>query len=143
MKFKELEYARTFNLGNYENEKITLKAELDETKNIFDVFKDLKATVLSLQKEGLLTEESKKVAETESPQEAEKPTLDEIGSLFYVDKTGDKEPYKQTSKSDNPNNPAFTKLQKYLEDHKGFAILHGFKFWSFSDNPDIIGRRKK
>ena len=72
-----------------------------------------------------------------------KPTLDEISSLRYVNKTSDKGAYKTASKTDNPNNAAFLKLQKYLKEHKGFAILHGFKFWQFSNNPDVIGRRKQ
>jgi hypothetical protein len=144
MRITSIDYSRLISLGQYENERIGLHAEVDpETENIFDVFKDLKATALSLHEEGKLLEQSKKVAEAETPKEAEKPTLDEISSLKYVDKTSDKGPYKTASKSDNPNNSAFTKLQKYLEDHKGFAILHGFKFWQFSNNPDVIGRRKK
>lgn len=75
--------------------------------------------------------------------EAPKPTLDEISSLKYVNKTSDKGPYKTVNLTDNPNNPAFLKLQKYLKEHNGFAILHGFKLWQFSNNPDILGRRKQ
>jgi hypothetical protein len=146
VKITGIDYERLFALGQYENERIGLHAEVDpETENIFECFKELKATVLSLHKEGLLIEESKAVAEAETPKpkEAEKPTLDEISSLFYADRTGDKGPFKQTSKADNLNNAAFTKLQNYLKEHNGFAVLHGFKFWIFSNNPDIIGRRKK
>jgi hypothetical protein len=146
MKIVKVEYERLFSLGQYENERIALHAEVNpETENVFDCFKDLKATVLSLQKEGLLLDESKKAAESEptQPTKPEKPTLDEISSFRYEDKESDKGPYKTASKSDNPGNPAFTKLQKYLEEHKGFAVLHGFKFWQFSNNPDVIGRRKK
>jgi hypothetical protein len=146
MKVTGIDYERLFSKGlnQYENERIGLHAEVDpETENISECFKELKATALSLHKEGLLIEESKAVAESEKPKEAEKPTLDEISSLFYVDKTGDKGPFKQTSKSDNPNNPAFQKLQNYLKEHNGFVVLHGFTFWTFSNNPDIIGRRKK
>jgi hypothetical protein len=144
MKITRIDYERLFSLGQYENERIALHAEVDpETENIFDCFKDLKATVLSLQKEGALIEESKQVAEAETPKEVEKPTLDEISSLRYENKESDKGPYKVTTKTDNSDNPAFEKLQKYLESHKDFAVLHGFKFWRFSNNPDVIGRRKK
>jgi len=144
MKITTLDYERLFSLGQFENERISLHGEVDpDTENIFDVFKELKALVLSLHEEGKLIEESKKVAEAEQPQEAQKPSLDEISSLKYIEKTSDKGPYKTASKSDNPDNPAFQKLQKYLEEHKGFVILYGFKFWTFTDNTDIIGRRKK
>ena len=144
MRVTSIDYERLFSLGQYENKRIGLHAEVDpETENIFDCFKDLKATALSLQKEGLLIEESKAVAETEQPKEAEKPTLDEISSLRYEDKTSEKGPYKTASKSDNLDNPAFQKLQNYIKEHNGFVIIHGFKFWTFSDNPDILGRRKK
>jgi len=80
---------------------------------------------------------------TEEQPKTEKPTLEDISSLKYEDKESDKGPYKMVSKSGNPNNPAFQKLQKYLKDHDGFAVLHGFKFWIFSNNSDIIGRRKQ
>ncbi len=147
MKITSIDYARLLPLGQYENERIALHADVDETDNIIDVFKDLKATVFQLHEEGKLLEESKKVVESEKQNldtgHAQKPTLDEIGSLRYVDKTSDKGPYKTASKTDNPNNLAFLKLQKYLEDHKGFAILHGFKLWQFSNNPDILARRKQ
>jgi len=139
----ELEYSRTFNLGDYESERITVRVSVDVTENPIDVFKDTKALAFSMHEDGKLLEESKKVAEAEEPKKTEKPSLEEISSLRYVDKTSDKGPYKTASKTDNPNNPAFQKLQNYLTEHDGFVILHGFKFWKFSNNPDILGRRKK
>jgi hypothetical protein len=64
MKIVEIEYERLFSLGQYENERIGLKAEVDpETEIIVDCYKNLKATVLSLHEEGKLLDESKKVAE--------------------------------------------------------------------------------
>jgi len=89
----------------------------------------------------LLNELGKPIMETAT--KAEKPTLEDISSLKYVDKTSDKGPYKTASKTDNQNSVAFQKIQKYLEDHNGFAILHGFKLWQFSNNLDILGRRKQ
>jgi len=74
---------------------------------------------------------------------AEKPTQEEISSQKWTDKTSDKGAYQTTSKTDNNNSAAFQKLQKYLKDHNGFAILHGFKLWQFSNNPDILARRKQ
>jgi len=79
---------------------------------------------------------------TETPTKPEKPTLDEISSFKYVDKTSDKGPYKTASLIDNPNNSAFLKLQKYLQAHNNFAILYGYKLWNFQ-NSDTIGRRKQ
>jgi hypothetical protein len=65
MKYRELEYSRTNNLGNYESERITLKVELDETEDLDESYKTLKATVFRLQKEGGLIEDSKKVVEAD------------------------------------------------------------------------------
>ena len=75
--------------------------------------------------------------------EAPKPTLEEINSQKWTDKTSDKGAYQTTNKTDNQNSASFQKLQKYLESHKGFAILHGFKTWQFSNNQDILARRKQ
>ena len=141
MKVEKVTYERLFRTGEYENERIGVTASVDATENPIEVCKDLKVLVFSMHEEGKQLEEQPKPPSQPLP--SKKPTLDEISSLFYVDKTGDKGPFKQASKQDNPNNPAFTKLQKHLQEHKGFAVLHGFKFWTFSNNPDIIGRRKK
>jgi hypothetical protein len=144
MKITTIDYERLFSLGQYENERIGLHAEVDPgTENIFDAFKDLKATVLSLQKEGLIIEEPKKVAETERPKEPVKPTLDEIQSLKSQDKTSEKGAYQLIQKSDNQSNPAFEKLQSYIKEHKGFCQLHSFKAWIFSNDPEKIGIRKQ
>ena len=64
MKYRELDYSRNFNLGNYESERITLKVDLDETEDLDESYKTLKATVFRLQKEGGLIEDSKKVVES-------------------------------------------------------------------------------
>jgi len=92
--------------------------------------------------ENILNIFGKEILEPKSATKTEKPSLEEIGSLRYVDKTSDKGAYKTASLTDNPNNPAFLKLQKYLKDHNNFAILHGYKIWNFQ-NSDLIGRRKQ
>ncbi len=74
---------------------------------------------------------------------AEKPTLEEINSQKWTDKTSDKGAYQTTSKKDNQNSAAFQKLQAYIKQHNGFCVLHDFKIWIFSNNSDVIGRRKK
>lgn len=64
MKWNQLEYSRTFNLGNYESEKITLSAEFDPADELEESYKTLKAAVLGLHESGKLIEESKAVAES-------------------------------------------------------------------------------
>ena len=122
------------------------------------ILADILAKYLSKKAEGIRTELegideavnelAKIVLDEEKPQtkaeqpKAEKPTLDEISSLRYVDKTSEKGPYKTASKTDNPNNSAFQKLQNYIKEHNNFVILHGYKLWNFQ-NSDTIGRRKQ
>jgi len=87
-----------------------------------------------------------KILETTEPKEEpkpEKPTFEEINSQKWTDKTSDKGAYQTTNKTDNQNSLAFQKLQKYLKEHNGFAILHGYKTWQFSNNQDILARRKQ
>jgi hypothetical protein len=72
-----------------------------------------------------------------------KPTLEEINSLKYSEKTSDKGPYKIINKAENMNNPAYEKLHAYIAEHNGFVIIHGIKCWIFSNNSDTIGCRKQ
>jgi hypothetical protein len=65
MKYRELEYSRTFNLGNYESEHITLKVDLDETEDLHESFKELKFSVFRLQKESQGIKETKQVVESD------------------------------------------------------------------------------
>jgi len=88
----------------------------------------------------LLSELGKPILEATK---AEKPTSEEIDSQKWTDKTSDKGAYQTTSKTENQNSLAFQKLQKYLKEHNGFAILHGYKTWQFSNNQDILARRKQ
>mgnify|MGYP001122195793 CR=1 FL=1 len=97
MKYRELEYSRTFNLGDFQSERITLKADLDETENLDDSFKTLKATVFRLQNEGKLIEESRKVVRSDKRPErikqkdGEKPVVSEKNfDLTYTKHTGAK-----------------------------------------------------
>jgi len=144
MKITEIEYERLFSLGQYENERITLHADVNETENPFEVFKDIKATVFQLHEEGKILEESKKVAEAEEPKEAKKPTQEEINSLKSMEKVSDKGPYQLITKAENPDNPAFETLRSYIKQKNGFCQIHGFKAWIFSNDPENkIGLRKK
>jgi hypothetical protein len=68
MKYRKLEYARTFNLGNYESEKITLKA-----------------AVLRLQTEtGKTLESSKKAVETDKRLESVKKAFSQDLAALLV-----------------------------------------------------------
>ncbi len=51
MKIKELEYSRTFNLGQYESERIGLRVELDETDDLDQIFNTIKTRVFQLHQE--------------------------------------------------------------------------------------------
>ena len=64
MKPRVLEYGRTFNLGDYESERITLTVDLDETEDMDEAFRTTKARVFHLHEEGKLLEESKAVVES-------------------------------------------------------------------------------
>lgn len=51
MKIREIEYSRTFNLGQYESERISLRVELDETDDLNKAFNEVKTHVFQLHKE--------------------------------------------------------------------------------------------
>jgi hypothetical protein len=51
LKIREIEYSRTFNLGQYESERISLRVELDETDDVNQTFKKVKTQVFQLHKE--------------------------------------------------------------------------------------------
>jgi hypothetical protein len=140
MKITEIDYERLFSLGQYENERIGLHAEVDpETENIFECFKDLKATTLSLQKEGLLIEESKKVAEAEEPKEAEKPTEAQFNGFNWVIKTGTRGDYQQI---ENDKSQEFKVLAEYVKSKGGFCNIYGYKTWFHNNNENLVDRKK-
>ena len=86
MKITGIDYERLFPLGQYENERITLHADVDVTENPFDVFKDLKATVFQLHGEGKLLEESKKVVESDKRLEHVKKAFpDDLRNLLIFE----------------------------------------------------------
>jgi len=51
LKIREIEYSRTFNLGQYESERISLRVELDETDDLNQTFNKVKTHVFQLHKE--------------------------------------------------------------------------------------------
>jgi len=48
VKLKELSYQRTFNLGNYESERIQLVVEVDELQDLKEQYRALKQQVFEL-----------------------------------------------------------------------------------------------
>lgn len=64
MKIVGVEYGKTFNQGNYESERITLKVDIDDTDDLDETYKTIKAAVLRLHESGKLIEKSKAVAES-------------------------------------------------------------------------------
>ena len=99
MRVSELEYSRTFNLGEYESERIGLKVTVEESENPFDVFKDTKALVLSLHDEGKQIEESRKTATEEQPTEQQLEY--DLMKVRTKQVEGSHGPYLQGKKEDN------------------------------------------
>ena len=81
MKYLQLEYSRTFNLGQYESERVGLTVEVDPDEDVDEVFRTVKARVFSLHEGGKLLEESRKVVEGEKK-------LDDVKEAFPEDIRG-------------------------------------------------------
>ena len=90
MKYRELEYSRTFNQGNYESERITLKVDLDEAEDIDESYRTLKAAVFKLQSKGEIIDDSKKAVETDKKLEPIKKAFPpELANLLIFEETKD------------------------------------------------------
>lgn len=63
MKIREIEYSRTFNLGQYESERIGLRVEVDETDDLNQTFNEVKTRVFQLHKEKLNLDIVQKIKE--------------------------------------------------------------------------------
>ncbi len=55
MKYKTITYQRVLNLGNYENKKLELSAELDDGEDVHEAFSELQETTESQIRSELLT----------------------------------------------------------------------------------------
>jgi hypothetical protein len=139
MNVEELEYSRTFNLGDYESERIGVKVSVDVTENPIEVFKDTKALAFSMHEEGKLLEESKRIMEAEEPKKAEKPTETQFNAPNWTQKTGTKGAYEQVENDGSEN---FKAISQYVKNHKGFCNLHGFKIWLHNQDENVIDRRR-
>jgi len=148
MKYRELEYSRTFNLGQYESERIGLRVDLDEIEDIDETFKTMKGRVFKLHEEGRLLEDSKAAVEADKQSKKTvsletKYTEENFNKLFFETKQGSKGPYQQTSKAATSNSAVFQGLQAILKEHNGFCQLGAYKYWFDNQNPDVIDRRAK
>lgn len=148
MKYRQLEYSRTRNLGNFESERIGLTVDLDETEDLDEAFRTTKAKVFHLHEEGALLEESKTAVEADKQSEKTAPpettyTEEDFNKLFWETKQGTKGEYQQTSKTTTANNPVFQALQALLKEKRGFCQLGAYKYWFHQNDADVIDRRKK
>lgn len=155
MRITTITHKRLYPLGPYENERIGLEAEIDETDNIIDVFKDLKATNFQLHEEGLLLEESRKVAKAEEQKEApktEKTKTDKKATkevpeynpenIPWVRAEGEKGIYERyPAYQQKPSMMVdYINLLEDLKNHKGKLQRAGLFYWLFPDEA-TIGRK--
>jgi len=135
LRWTELEYSRTFNLGNYESERITLKAEFDETDDLTESYRNLKAAVLSLHEDGKLIDESRKAAQNQDlPYNPE--------NIKWIRAEGQKGPYERyPAPAQKPQMTVdYTNLLADLRKHDGRMVRNGMYYWLFS-NDVTIGRK--
>lgn len=149
MKILEFTYEHLFSTGKFENERIGIHVSVDETENIFEVFKDGKATVFQLHEEGKLLEESKKVVEEVEKLESRKSgkstslmSYDDAG-VNYEEKVSQKtgRTYLLASEKNNANNPKYADLMKTVKDRWG-KKGNTYPYWIFT-NGDAIGKNLK
>jgi len=53
MKLTKVSYGKTFNIGNYQSERVEMEVEIEETDALCEVFAALKASVHSLARQPL------------------------------------------------------------------------------------------
>ena len=129
MIIKGIIYERLFPLGPYENERITLQADVDETENPIEVFKDMKATVFQLHEEGKLLEESKKAVESEKT----KPQYD-LSKIKTERTEGPSGFYQKATEQDSED---YKLLIEDLKRHDNKLTRSGFWIWLFSDGKTV------
>jgi hypothetical protein len=155
MRIRGIDYERLLPLGPYENERITLHADVDETDNVIETFKDLKATVFQLHEEGKLLEESKKVAEAEEKKETQKSEKTETNkegakevpeynpeNIPWVRAEGEKGIYERyPAYQQKPSMLVdYVNLLEDLKENKGRLQRAGLFYWLFRDRV-TIGRK--
>jgi len=135
VKWTELEYSRVFNLCNSESERITLKAEFDdETDDLIESYRKLKAAVLSLHEDGKLLDESRKAAQNDLPYNPE--------NINWIRTEGQKGPYERyPAPAQKPQMTTdYTNLLADLRKHDGIMTRNGMYYWLFPNNV-TIGRK--
>lgn len=125
MKYRELEYSRNFNLGNYESERITLKVDLDETEDLDESYRTLKARVFKLQQEGDLLEETKKAVDSDASLSPVKQAFPEdLKALLIFEESKDAVIIKPKEFLGSAN---FAKIAAVVRELKGEYISAGKK----------------
>lgn len=145
MKYRELEYSRTFNLGQYESEKIGLLVDLDETEDIDEAFKTMKGQVFKLHEEGELLEDSNAAVEADKQPEKTSPrqNLWNLEKIRWVEAEGARGLYQRYPA---PHQKAestldYRNMLADLKAHDGKMTRDGYFFWTFADGA-TIGRKK-
>jgi hypothetical protein len=139
MKVETMTYEHLFPTGKFENERIGVKVSVDVTENPIEVYKDVKALVLSLHEEGKLLEESKRVAEATEPKPVQKPTEQQFNSPQWTTKTGTRGDYQQI---ENDKSQEFKILAEYVKSKGGFCNIYGYKTWFHNNNENLVDRKK-
>jgi len=80
--------------------------------------------------------------EKAKPPEAKRDPKD-FNKLFWENRNGNKGPYEATGKKANNNSELYQDLHKIIKDKGGFCVLGSHKYWVFSNDPDMIGRRPR
>lgn len=114
MKYKELEYSRTFNLGQFQSEKITLSVDLGPIEDLDEAFRTVKAKVFKLHEEGKLLEETKQAIEA-------MPKID-LAELEELPWTKWKKDEQGNRIKASPGEPGWIKNAAYFTDFEAPAV---------------------
>jgi len=146
MKIRELEYSRTFNLGNYESEKVGLIVDLDEIEDLDEVFRTTKAKVFHLYEEGKLLEETKVAVEAEKQLEktSSPESLWDAEKIKWVEAEGARGPYQRYSA---PHEKAeftvdYKNMLKDIKEHGNRMTRSDHFYWLFTDGA-TVGRKQR
>jgi hypothetical protein len=132
LNIRELEYSRTFNLGSYQSEKITLKAilEIEKQDDLDDAYQTLKSQVFHLH---TLKEKEKDKEEDNyfNPENIKWVRIEGKNGVYERYPAFQQEPLQTLD---------YLYLLKDLQKHEGRLTRGGLFFWLFSDGI-TIGRK--
>lgn len=147
MKYRQLEYSRTFNLGDYQSERISLTVDLDDVlEDLDETFKTTKAQVFRLHEKGSLLEETRAVVEAEKQLEKTPSSegLWDPEKIGWVEAEGARGPYQRYPA---PHEKAdltvdYENMLKDLKEHGGKITRDSFFYWLWTDGA-TVGRKPK